>query len=236
GNLEAPLAGIRAELRRSGLPDGEIRTWVRTGDTSSSERERMRRRPPHILVTTPESLYVLLGSESGRKMLATVRTVIVDEIHALVSNKRGTHLALSLERLQALAAHKLVRIGLSATQKPIGEVARFLIGGRAAAEDCVIVDTGHIRKRDLNLELPPSPLEAVMSGDVWKQVYERLAQLAQEHRTTLIFVNTRRTAERAARHLSDLLGEQNVEAHHGSLAREHRFRAEQRRHEGEAKG
>src|SRR5438477_6708022 len=127
-NLETPLAGIRAELRRSGLPDIEIRTWVRTGDTSSSERARMRRRPPHILVTTPESLYVLLGSESGRKMLATTRSVIVDEIHAVAPNKRGAHLALSLERLSALTSKPPIRIGLSATQKPLDEIAKFLVG------------------------------------------------------------------------------------------------------------
>ena len=130
-NLEAPLAGIREELRRSGLPDVEIRTWVRTGDTPASERDRMRRRPPHILVTTPESLYVLLGSESGRKMLATAETVIVDEIHAMAPNKRGAHLAVSLERLSALCGDRLLRIGLSATQNPIDEVAHFLVGAAA---------------------------------------------------------------------------------------------------------
>jgi ATP-dependent helicase Lhr and Lhr-like helicase len=127
-NLEAPLAGIREELRRRGLPDVDVRTWVRTGDTPASERQRMGRRPPHIVVTTPESLYTLLGSESGRKMLATTRTVIVDEIHAIAPNKRGSHLALSLERLSALCGHPLLRIGLSATQNPIEEVAHFLVG------------------------------------------------------------------------------------------------------------
>src|SRR5882724_7838520 len=126
-NLEAPLAGIREELRARGLPEVEVRTWVRTGDTPAGERDRMRRRPPHIVVTTPESLYILLGSESGRRMLATTRTVIVDEIHALAPNKRGVHLALSLERLQALCGRPLLRIGLSATQKPIETVARFLV-------------------------------------------------------------------------------------------------------------
>ena len=135
-NLEAPLAGIRQELRRSGLPDVEIRTWVRTGDTPAAERDRMRRRPPHILVTTPESLYVLLGSESGRKMLATTRAVIVDEIHAMAPNKRGAHLALSLERLAALCGDQLLRIGLSATQNPIEHGRPFpggcLFGRRAS--------------------------------------------------------------------------------------------------------
>ncbi len=223
-NLEAPLAGIRAELARRGLPDVEIRAWVRTGDTAPGERQRMGRRPPHIVVTTPESLYVLLGSESGRKMLASTRTVIVDEIHAIAPNKRGSHLALSLERLSALCGDRLLRIGLSATQNPIETVARFLTGGAS----CAVVDSGHRRRRDLALEVPEAPLEAVMSMDVWEQVYRRLAALVGEHRTTLIFVNTRRMAERATRRLSELLGEASVAAHHGSLAREQRLDAEQR--------
>ncbi|MBV8210667.1 MAG: DEAD/DEAH box helicase, partial [Burkholderiaceae bacterium] len=201
-NLEVPLAGIAAELERLGLPAVEIRTLVRTGDTPQGERERMRRRPPHIVVTTPESLYILLTSRSGRRVLATTRTVIVDEIHALAASKRGAHLALSLERLEALTAlagREIVRIGLSATQKPIDEVARFLVGDRTGANGgaaCTIVDTGHVRERDLAIELPSAPLEAVMSGDVWQQVYDRLAELVHAHRTTLIFVNTRRLAER----------------------------------------
>ena len=229
-NLEAPIAGIRAELERLGMPDVDIRTFVRTGDTPQGEREKMRRRPPHIVVTTPESLYILLTSASGRKMLATTRTVIVDEIHAIAPNKRGAHLALSLERLQALAGRELVRIGLSATQKPISDIAKFLVGANA---NCTIVDTGHVRRRDLAIELPPSPLEAVMSGEVWTQVYDRLAELVREHRTTLIFVNTRRLAERAARHLSERIGSENVAAHHGSLARDQRLNAEQRLKRGE---
>src|SRR5215469_15365853 len=229
-NLEAPLAGIREALREQGLPDVEIRTFVRTGDTPAGERNRMHRRPPHIVVTTPESLYILLGSESGRKMLATTRTVIVDEIHALAPNKRGTHLALSLERLEALAGRKLLRIGLSATQKPIETIARFLVGSES--EPCHVIDTGHRRARDLALEMPDSPLEAVMSAEVWEQVYDRLAALIEEHRTTLIFVNTRRMAERVTRQLSDRLGESEVTAHHGSLAKEQRLDAEQRRKHG----
>jgi ATP-dependent Lhr-like helicase len=230
-NLEAPLAGIREALKAGGHPDVEIRTLVRTGDTPQAERAGMRRRPPHIVVTTPESLYILLGSDSGRKMLSTTRTVIVDEIHAMAPSKRGSHLALSLERLAALTSARPVRIGLSATQKPIEEVARFLTG--TLDTECAIVDAGHVRDRDLALELPPSPLEAVMSGDVWQQVYARLAELAREHRTTLIFVNTRRMAERVARHLSDLLGKDKVTAHHGSLAKERRLAAEQRLKSGE---
>ncbi len=224
-NLEAPLAGIREALKRQGLPDVEIRTWVRTGDTPPGERERMRRYPPHIVVTTPESLYILLGSESGRKMLATTRTVIVDEIHAVAPNKRGSHLAISLERLAALCGGPLLRIGLSATQKPIEAVARFLVGPDA---QCRIIDTGHRRARDLALEIPSSPLEAVMSGEVWQQVYDRLAELIEAHRTTLVFVNTRRLAERVTRQLSERLAAERVTAHHGSLAKEQRFDAEQR--------
>ncbi len=237
-NLEAPLAGIREQLRRSGLADVEIRTWVRTGDTPAAERGRMRRRPPHILVTTPESLYVLLGSESGRAMLKTARSVIVDEIHAVAPNKRGAHLALSLERLAALCGDRLQRIGLSATQNPIRSVAHFLAGaaedGKPAAE-VAIIDAGHQRRRDLSLEVPGSPLEAVMSKEVWGQVYARLAELIEQHRTTLVFVNTRRMAERVARELTDRLGERAVTAHHGSMAKELRLSAEQRLKRGELK-
>ncbi len=237
-NLEAPLAGIRERLSRSGLADVEIRTWVRTGDTPPAERARMARRPPHILVTTPESLYVLLGSESGRAMLATARSVIVDEIHAVAPNKRGAHLALSLERLAALCGDRLQRIGLSATQKPIDAIAHFLAGdaanGRAGAE-VAIIDAGHQRPRDLSVEIPDSPLETVMSNEVWTQVYVRLARLIEEHRTTLVFVNTRRMAERIARELTERLGERAVTAHHGSMAKELRLSAEQRLKGGELK-
>ncbi len=239
-NLDEPLAGIRKELFESGLPDVDIRTVVRTGDTPQSERERMRRKPPHILVTTPESLYILLTSASGRKMLASTRTVIVDEIHAMAPNKRGAHLSLSLERLQRLARGQLTRVGLSATQKPIEEIARFLVGGGQSeglfdSNACTIVDTGHVRKRDLALDVPESPLEAVMSGEVWTQVYDRLAELIREHRSTLVFVNTRRLAERAARALSERLGEGQITSHHGSMAREQRLNAEQRLKRGELK-
>ncbi len=233
-NLEWPLAGIREELRRMGLPDVPIRAMVRTGDTPAPERDRMRRQPPHIVVTTPESLYILLGAESGRKMLATTRTVIVDEIHAVVPDKRGSHLALTIERLEALTGAPVNRIGLSATQKPIERIARFLVGADENAQ-CTIIDAGHTRRRDLALELPPTPLEAVMSNDTWSQVYDRLAQLIEAHRTTLVFVNTRRLAERAARHLSERLGPEHVTAHHGSLARDKRLDAEQRLKRGELK-
>lgn len=229
-NLEEPLAGITAELARLGLPALEIRTAVRTGDTPQAERNAMRKRVPHILVTTPESLYVLLGSASGREMLADVQSVIVDEIHAIAGNKRGSHLALSLERLEALCNRPLVRVGLSATQKPIDAVARFLVG---VERPCEIVDIGHGRARDLALEVPPVPLEAVMSNDAWALVYDRLAALAGEHRTTLVFVNTRRMAERTTRHLAERLGAEVVAAHHGSLAREQRLSAEQKLKRGE---
>jgi ATP-dependent Lhr-like helicase len=200
-NLELPLAGIAEELRGRGLPDVAIRAWVRTGDTPASERQRVHRRPPHIVVTTPESLYILLGSESGRAMLRTTRTVVIDEIHALAPNKRGSHLALSLARLDALVGRRVQRIGLSATQKPIEAVADFLVGRTEKDKQraCTVIDTGHRRARDLALEIPESPLEAVMSNEVWEEVYRRIAELVAQHRTTLIFVNTRRLAERATR-------------------------------------
>jgi ATP-dependent Lhr-like helicase len=237
-NLQAPLTGIAEELAASGLPPVDIRTWVRTGDTPSGERQKMAKKPPHIVVTTPESLYLLLGSESGRRMLATTRAVIVDEIHALASNKRGVHLAVSLERLSSLCGDRLQRIGLSATQKPIETVARFLVGAceaDGAIPECTIIDTGHRRTRDLALEMPGSPLEAVMSHEVWSQVYDRLAELVETHRTTLIFVNTRRLAERATRQLSERIGTEHIAAHHGSLAKEARLDAEQRLKRGDLK-
>src|SRR5713101_1394421 len=226
-NLQEPLAGIEQELKLMGLPEVAIRTLVRTGDTPAHERTAMTKRPPHIVVTTPESLYILLTSEGGRRMLRTARTLIVDEIHAMVDDKRGSHLSLSIERLQALVKEPLVRIGLSATQKPIEEVARFLVG-TANLEDggtprCTIIDTGHTRKLDLAIEIPGSPLEAVTSNEVWEEIYNRVAMLIGEHKTTLVFVNTRRMAERVARHLGERLGDENVTAHHGSLARELRL-------------
>ena len=238
-NLEAPLAGIRAELERLGHADVDIRAGVRTGDTPAGDRQRMLKAPPHILVTTPESLYVLLGSESGRLMLAGTRSVIVDEIHAIADDKRGSHLSLTLERLEALCQRRLVRIGLSATQKPIEEVARFLVGASHVdadgTPDCAIIDSGHVRTRDLAIEMPPAPLEAVMSNEIRETVHDRLAQLVDAHRTTLVFVNTRRMAERAARHLGERLGNEHVAAHHGSLARELRLDAEQRLKRGDLK-
>jgi ATP-dependent Lhr-like helicase len=233
-NLEEPLAGIHAELAALGVPHPPIRTQVRTGDTPQAERSRMRRKPPHILVTTPESLYLLLTSEAGRCALASTRTVIVDEIHALAGNKRGAHLALSLERLESVAGCRPARIGLSATLRPIEELAAFL-AGESGRDACTVLDLGHARRRDLALELPATPLEAVMSGETWAQVYDRLAELIREHRSTLVFVNTRRLAERLARALSERLGAGAVTSHHGSLARELRLEAEGRLKRGELK-
>ena len=308
-NLEVPIEGIRAQLGRTGLPDVEIRTAVRTGDTPQAERNAMRKRPPHIVVTTPESLYILLGSESGRRMLQTTRTLIVDEIHALVQSKRGSHLALTLERLDALCGRRCTRIGLSATQKPIERVADFLVGapssllpsgdksaglpictpsgarrvramdgpneggsqfadascgtdegphshetsasaepspqrcalgaarrlsrGERGATACTVIDAGHRRARDLAIELTNVPLQPVMSNDAWGLVYDRLAELIGQHRTTLIFANTRRTVERATRHLAERLGKDAVAAHHGSLSKEKRFDAERRLKSGQ---
>jgi ATP-dependent Lhr-like helicase len=229
-NLEVPLAAIEGELERRGAAEAGIRTLVRTGDTPRAERDAMRKRPPHVLVTTPESLSILLTSASGRAMLGGTGTLIVDEIHALAASKRGAHLALSLERLEALTDTPLTRIGLSATQKPIGEVARFLVGSRhldAAGEpDCRIIDAGHFRAADLAVAVPDSPIEAVMANEVWQEVFDRIQSLAEAERTTLVFANTRRMAERVARHLGERLGEDRVMAHHGSLSRERRLAAE----------
>ncbi|HET7542593.1 MAG TPA: DEAD/DEAH box helicase [Polyangiaceae bacterium] len=227
-NLELPLSEIRA-LDPS-LP--ELRVCVRTGDTSAKHRASMIKRPPHILVTTPESAYILLTSQSGRQMLSSVRTVIVDEIHALARDKRGSHLSLSLERLEALTrgSGPVQRIGLSATQKPLEEVARFLVG---VGRECVLVDSGHLRNIDLDIEVPPSPLTSVCSHEVWEEIYQRVATLVREHRTTLVFVNTRKMAERVAARLGNLLGSEAVACHHGSLAAARRHDAEQRLKQGQ---
>ena len=242
-NLQEPLAGIRALLRETEGHDIDVRAEVRTGDTTAAQRQALIKKPPHILVTTPESLYLLLTSESGRDMLCTVRTLILDEIHAVVDDRRGAHLALSVERLAALtksvSGGALQRIGLSATQKPIEEVARFLVGTHSVDEagnpDSEIIDIGHRRELDLAIELPKSPLEAVMSNEVWEEIYHRLAELIQAHRTTLVFVNTRRMAERVTHHLSELLGADAVTSHHGSLSAKLRLDAEDRLKRGELK-
>ncbi|OLC74589.1 MAG: hypothetical protein AUH72_21550, partial [Acidobacteria bacterium 13_1_40CM_4_65_8] len=277
-NLAEPRRGIRALAEAAGLDVPRITAAVRTGDTTQRERAAMLRTPPHILVTTPESLYLLLTAERSREMLRTATTVIVDEIHAVIGTRRGAHLALSLERLQAIARSPLVRIGLSATQKPIEEVARFLVGSgggaalrrpvldtperdgaRASARGggapreikesevsdgsanllgslgCTIIDEGHRRAMDLGVEIPKSSLEAVMSHEVWTEYYDRLTQLINEHKTTLVFVNTRKMAERTARHLTERLGEDAVTAHHGSLSKEKRLDAEYRLKGGQLK-
>ena len=238
-NLEEPLAGIRAALLAHEAKDIDVRSAVRTGDTPSVKRLAIIRKPPHILVTTPESLYLLLTSVSGRQILSTVRTLIVDEIHAVVRNRRGSHLSLSMERLAALVKHPLQRIGLSATQKPISEVARFLVGVRGLDKDgnacCTIVDAGYSRKMDLAIEVPGSPLEAVMSNEVWSEVYNRIADLIQQHRTTIVFVNTRRLAERVTHNLAERLGKDAITSHHGSLSAKLRLDAEDRLKRGELK-
>lgn len=231
-NLEEPLRGIAEHFEaRTGRPL-EIRSAVRTGDTTAKERARAGKRPPHIYVTTPESLYILLTSEGGRALLSTTRTVIVDEVHALAPDKRGAHLALSLERLDALLQRngraRAQRVGLSATQKPIERIGAFVVGERGADRLPEIVDAGHMRDRDLEVIVPDSPLETVMSNEVWEELYDRITGLVETHRTTLVFVNTRRVAERMARHLAERLGRDAVTAHHGSLAKEHRLDAERR--------
>jgi ATP-dependent Lhr-like helicase len=232
-NLEVPLGEILQMAGERGLLMPEIRTAVRTGDTLMHERRAMLKRPPHILVTTPESLYILLTAERSRAILRDVQTVIVDEIHAVADDKRGAHLSLSLERLEALTHRRPVRIGLSATQKPIEEVAHFLTGnGRPAP---VIVDIGHKRKLDLAVEVPGSPLGPIATNEMWEEIYNRLVELVEQHRSALIFVNTRRLAERVAHHLGERLGEDNVAAHHGSLSRKLRLNAEKKLKEGEVK-
>jgi ATP-dependent Lhr-like helicase len=240
-NLVEPRRAIRRLAEASGIEVPRITAAVRTGDTTSSERASMTRTPPHILVTTPESLYLLLTAERSRHMLRTARTVIVDEIHAVIGTRRGAHLALSLERLDALCAganggtRQLQRIGLSATQKPIEEVGRFLVGNDERRGGCAIIDEGHRRTIDLAVDVPASPLTAVMAHEVWEEYYDRLATLISEHKTTLVFVNTRRLAERVARHLSERIGDEAVSAHHGSLSKERRLEAEHRLKTGSLK-
>jgi len=230
-NLAEPRRGIKRIAEEMGLHAPRITAAVRTGDTTASERAAMLRKPPHILVTTPESLYLLLTAERSREMLRTARTVIVDEIHAVIGTRRGAHLGITLERLQQVAEQPLRRIGLSATQKPIEEVAKYL----AANAPVTIIDEGHRRTIDLSIEIPRSEVETVMSNEVWEDYYNRLTQLILEHKTTLVFVNTRRMAERVARHLSDRLGEDAVTAHHGSLSKEKRLDAESRLKNGQLK-
>ncbi len=231
-NLQAPLSEIRADALAAGLSPPELRVAVRTGDTPASARRSLLLRPPHILVTTPESLYLLLTSERGRATLGGVETVIVDEIHALAADKRGAHLALSLERLEALARRRPQRVGLSATVEPVAEVARFLVGAgrvsRAGRARCAVVEVGRRRPLDLAIEVPRDELSSVASRELWAETYDRVAEIVRGHRSTLVFVGTRRLAERAAHALSERLGEGAVAAHHGSLSRERRLAAEER--------
>src|ERR1051325_10355344 len=243
-----PRRGLRRIAEEMGLQPPRITAAVRTGDTTQSERAAMLRTPPHILVTTPESLYLLLTAERSREMLRTARTVIVDEIHAVIGTRRGAHLALTLERLEKVCSRPLHRVGLSATQKPIEEVAKWLVGvascqlpvaGDSLAtgnrQPATIINTGHRRAMDLSLEIPRSRLETVMAHEVWSEYYDRLAELIGAHRTTLVFVNTRNMAERLARHLSERLGEDAVTAHHGSLSKDKRLDAETRLKNGQLK-
>ena len=267
-NLTEPLAELNA-LAAAEFPDAPIaaiRAGLRTGDTTSSQRAALVRKPPHILVTTPESLFLLLTAEKGREALKTTDTIIIDEIHALIRDKRGSHLALSVERLEALCERRLQRIGLSATQKPIERVGRFLVGGSgedvgeqfgASNAECgmrsaesntdhsafrtphsalpTIVNVGHSRELDLAIEVPPSDLSAVCSSEQWGEVNERIVELINSHRSTLIFVNTRRMAERVTHQLTELLGEDQVGSHHGSLSTDIRLRTEQRLKDGQLK-
>ena len=230
-NLMGPLEALRE--RDPTLPD--VRVLVRSGDTPQSQRAAMRRRPPHILVTTPESLYILLTSDGGREMLASTRTVIVDEIHAMLGDKRGSHLSLSLERLDALVGRDVQRIGLSATQKPIESVADYLVGAPRAGRACTLVDEGHRRELDLEVEIPPSPLGAVCSHETWSEIYERVALLIREHRSTLVFVGTRKMSERVGAELIKAFGAEAIASHHSSLSKERRLDAEERLKRGDLK-
>ena len=261
-NLAGPLEEIAAlaarrlseERPKLALFDGEedaqpfpeIRVGVRTGDTPQAERQKMAKKPPHILITTPESLYILLTSGSGRRGLKGVNTLILDEIHAVADDKRGSHLSLSVERLCALSEQPVVRIGLSATQRPIEEVARLLVGndnilrpaqddGGVGKPDCAIVDTGHTREIDLALQLPEQELGPIASHELWGETLDAVAKLVQEHETTLVFVNTRKLVERISFQLSERLGEEAVAAHHGSLSRATRLDAEQKLKTGQVK-
>lgn len=235
-NLMTPLQEISQLFETEGFT-ARVTAGVRTGDTTQQERRALVKHPPHILVTTPESLYLLLTSDSGRAMLSTVESVIVDEIHAIADSRRGSHLTLTLERLQQLVTRPLQRIGLSATQRPMETVAAFLTGvdREGQPRPCAIVDEGHLRELDLDLALPAEPLSAVMPNEVFEEIYDQLVDLIEAHHTTLIFVNTRRLAERATFNLSKRLGHDAIASHHGSLSKEMRLSAEQRLKNGSLK-
>ncbi len=230
-NLTEPLQQIDHLFTAKGFVAPKIQIALRTGDTPAKTREKTLRHPPHILVTTPESLYLLVSSKRGRNMLSNVKTVIVDEVHALAPNRRGAHLSLTLARLQQLIAKPFQRIAISATQRPLETVADFT----GCRPDRVIIDCGHYRHLEIEIEVPKSPLSAVMSLEVWDEVYERLNELVDQHQSTLIFVNTRRLAERVAHHLQRRIGEEMVASHHGSLSVERRHDAEFRLKQGTLK-
>ena len=238
-NLATPLEEIAELAEAAGTPLPEIRAAVRTGDTKASERAKMVKRPPHILITTPESLYILLTSRSGRQGLTGVHTLILDEIHAVADDKRGSHLSLSVERLCALAENPIVRIGLSATQRPIEEVGRLLVGSDSidaeGKPDCLIVDTGRSRTIDLAMQLPERELGPIASHELWGEALDSVTDLVRAHGTTLVFVNTRRLVERVSHQLSERLGDDAVVAHHGSLSRTTRLAAEQKLKDGQVK-
>ncbi len=232
-NLMKPLGEISTLAQQQQLVLQEINVAIRTGDTPMKARQAMLKKPPHILVTTPESLYILLTAEKSRLFLRSIKTVIVDEIHALASSKRGAHLSLSLERLQAITLHPLIRIGLSATQKPITTIGQFLTG--AARPKPTIINIGHAKHLQLSIEVPKGELAAVASNTQWDEMYDRIAELTRQNRSTLIFANTRRVAERTAHHLAERLGENQVLAHHGSLSKNLRLAAETKLKNGELK-
>ncbi len=238
-NLQEPLAEIHQIAIAAGADPLPIRVAVRTGDTPAKDRQAMLRKAPHILVTTPESFYLLLTSAKSREILRNVRTVIVDEIHALARDKRGSHLTLSLARLDHLCSKRPTRIGLSATQRPIEDIARFLVGsaniGADGSSNCRVIDIGHVRELDLAVEVPPSELSAVCSVETWQEIYARLCELINSHRSTLVFVNTRRLAERVTHFLEEKLGKGSIASHHGSLSRETRLRAEEQLKAGQLK-
>ncbi len=250
-NLTVPLEEISELLEEEGYTFTPIRVGLRTGDTPASKRAALVRRPPHILVTTPESLYLMLTGSKSRETMKTVETVIVDEIHALLRDKRGSHWSITLERLEAIVEHPLQRIGLSATQKPLDRVARYLVGNRSEIEItaevpeqppseyperiCRIVDIGHSRTLDIAIKVPPSELSAICTHEQWAEVLEQIVELIQAHHSTLIFVNTRRLAERITHQLTERLGEDVVGSHHGSLSAKIRHRTEQKLKSGELK-
>ncbi len=232
-NLTGPLAEMTKLAKLKGIEMMDIQVAVRTGDTLTRERQAMLKKPPHILVTTPESLYILLTAEKSRAMLSTVKTIIVDEIHAMANDKRGAHLSLSLERLEAITTTPPLRIGLSATQKPMEMVAGFLTGNHRPPP--VMINIGHARHLELAVEVPKHTLGPIASNEMWDEIYDKIATLSSQHRSTLVFVNTRRLAERVAHHLTERLGENQVTAHHGSLSRKLRLTAETKLKQGELK-